>query len=116
MGTYKRLKMTVDRQGKRPLVALYGGGPPRCQRPQSSATPRRPHDQAGKTSRPAIRQGDLPVIELRPIVGGDEDDLWQAAQRYWLELMPNAPTIRDLERRVIYFRSHFQLGASGTVH
>lgn len=56
------------------------------------------------------------MIELRRIVPSEETELWEPAQRYWLELMPNAPLVKDPERRAAYFRSHFVLDAPGTVH
>jgi len=39
-----------------------------------------------------------------------------AAQRYWLELMPNAPLVRDPKRRAAYFFSHFRLDDPASRH
>ena len=56
------------------------------------------------------------MVELRPIVDSEQPDLWAAAQRYWLELMPNAPTIKDPQQRATYFRRHFLLDAAHSVY
>lgn len=48
------------------------------------------------------------AIALRPISRDERDDLRVFADRYWLELMPHAPVIRDIARRDAFFDTSFR--------
>jgi ribosomal protein S18 acetylase RimI-like enzyme len=57
----------------------------------------------------------LAELALRAIAKDEREDLRAFADLYWDELMPDAPVIRDLERRAAYFDSLFRFGDPATL-
>jgi ribosomal protein S18 acetylase RimI-like enzyme len=55
------------------------------------------------------------AIALRPITIHERDELRAFADRYWVELMPHAPVIRDLARRDAFLDSELRFDDPGTL-
>jgi GNAT superfamily N-acetyltransferase len=53
----------------------------------------------------------LEKIKLQRVSEEQRDELFEAVVRYWTELMPHAPVVRDPSIRPLYYASQFELGA-----
>lgn len=58
----------------------------------------------------------METVALRPVADVERDELCAAVDRYWVEVMPNAPIIRDRARRAAHFDERFRLGEPNVIH